>query len=168
VTVNCSGRHFLQSTYLGHIRKALEAIDLPEDHLVLEVTESLLVEDADRLDELVSELECLQAKVWIDDFGTGYSSLSNLHRLPIDCLKVDRSFVDNIEHVDDELPLLRSILAMATGLGIDVIAEGVEDAVQTDWLQGAGFALGQGYFYGRPMSAEQIDEHLRIGRRSPG
>lgn len=168
VTVNCSGRHFLQSTYLGHIRKALEAIDLPEDHLVLEVTESLLVEDASRLDELVGELECLQAKVWIDDFGTGYSSLSNLHRLPIDCLKIDRSFIDNIEQVDDELPLLRSILAMATGLDIDVVAEGVEDAVQTDWLQETGFEFGQGYYYGRPMSAEQIDEYLRIGRQSQG
>jgi len=168
VTVNCSGRHFLQSTYLDRIRRTLQDIDLPAEHLVLEVTESLLVEDSSRLDGLIENLECLRAKVWIDDFGTGYSSLSNLHRLPIDCLKIDRSFVDSIESSDDELPLVRSILAMATGLDIGVIAEGIEDAVQTDWLREAGFEMGQGFYFGRPMSAEHVDEHLRTGRRSPG
>ena len=100
-------------------------------------------------------------RIAIDDFGTQYSSLSYLRHLPVNTLKIDQSFVREIEHVDDPSPIVRAVIAIAAGLNLNVVAEGVEGEVQAEFLRRLGCREMQGYLYGRPMPAESIAELLR-------
>lgn len=133
----------------------------------IEVTESMPMH---RLEEIAGPLRTLRAcgvEISLDDFGTGYSSLSCLRRLPIDVVKIDRSLVPAVEAGSDALPIARAIIAMSHSLGMKVLAEGVENANQLEWLKDNRCDLFQGYHYSKPVDADGIAALVRAGRRRP-
>ncbi len=172
VSVNVSSRYLNHGNVAAEVRAALDAHGLPPDCLVLEVTESLLLEDSGKLEQTFKELKMLGVLLALDDFGTGYSSLAYLHRFPIDILKIDRSFVerlvrerDGIEGVD-AVALARAILSLAQALGLDTVAEGIEVEAQREILLGLGCRTGQGYMFGKPMPIDEIFEAAVTRRRN--
>lgn len=159
LTVNLSVRQFRSPNLAAMVRASLAAAAIDPAHLEFEITESLLVEEKSVIDTL-RELETLGVQFSIDDFGTGYSSLSYLKRLPIDTLKVDRSFVTDIPGNADDAAMALAIIAMAHSLGMRVVAEGVESAEQNRFLQNHGCDALQGYFFSRPLPAEELTRLL--------
>jgi predicted signal transduction protein with EAL and GGDEF domain len=151
----------VSSTQVGVKLPALVAEVLHETGLVpsalsLEVTESVLVDEAESTMQALHDLKALGLKLVLDDFGTGYSSLAYVKRFPIDVLKIDRSFVSDIGTEDHDTTIVEAIISMARGLRVGVIAEGVETLIQARALQALGCTLGQGYYYARPMPADQL------------
>jgi EAL domain-containing protein (putative c-di-GMP-specific phosphodiesterase class I) len=128
---------------------------LPE-RVVLEVTESVLVGDADAVITRLQDLKEIAVRVAVDDFGTGYSSLAYLKRFPIDVLKIDRSFVSGVGNAPEDSAILSAIVRMAHSLGMDVVAEGIETREQVSALRLLGCGRGQGYFFSRPLPAEAL------------
>jgi diguanylate cyclase (GGDEF)-like protein/PAS domain S-box-containing protein len=149
-SINLSGRHFAHSELVSQVRAALEAARLPPEALKLEVTEGILLRNPDEARELLSQLRGLGVQVCLDDFGTGFSSLSYLHRFPLDCLKVDRSFVGGLSRASGEAKIVRSIIRLAHDLGLQVVAEGVETQEQLAILRSMDCAFGQGFLFARP------------------
>jgi EAL domain-containing protein (putative c-di-GMP-specific phosphodiesterase class I) len=142
------------------IRLMLARESVPKGTLKLEITESLVMENPERAVEILTWLKTFGASLAIDAFGTGYSSLSYLHRFPFDTIKVDRSLVRD-SSLNGQTPLiLRSIIALAHELGKEVVAEGVETAADASYLRSIGCEFGQGYYYGEPMSAKDVDTLL--------
>src|SRR4029077_16282391 len=127
--------------------------------LTLEITESVLLQDADAVMGRLVELHDAGITLALDDFGTGYSSLSYLHRFPIGVIKIDRSFVQRMED-DDGLTILDAIVALAHSLNLELVAEGIEQASQARQLHVLGCGFGQGFFYGRPMPASEIEKMM--------
>ncbi|MEA2216193.1 MAG: hypothetical protein QOK19_1754, partial [Solirubrobacteraceae bacterium] len=159
VSVNLSPRQLTHPDLVGHVQTALADSGLPPDALILEVTESVLLGDADRPLEVLRDLRGLGIRLALDDFGTGYSSLAYLTRLPLDILKLDRAFIARLVPDSQEAAVTAAIAQMATALGLTVIAEGVETAAQADVLGGIGIGLAQGYLYARPMTAATLESH---------
>lgn len=136
--------------------------------VVLEITETALVRDTEAVLRRLGQLSAIGVRLALDDFGTGYSSLSYLRRLPVSVLKVDKSFVDDIEDADGQAArLLHDIVGLGNGLGMEVIAEGIESPAQLPLLRSAGCHLGQGYLWSRPITAEQVSQLLRDGAALP-
>jgi EAL domain-containing protein (putative c-di-GMP-specific phosphodiesterase class I) len=159
VSVNMSGRQLDDPDLPQEIRGAIEAAELPATALRLEITESTLMQEPERIRRIVSEVCASGVGLHLDDFGTGYSSLSALHRLPVDALKIDRSFVTSaIEDGSDAI--VHAIVALAHSLGIDVIAEGIERPEQGDRLRALGCRYGQGFLFSRPLGAEEMEAAL--------
>jgi len=127
----------------------------------LEVTETVTMDNAERTIRVIKGLKNLGIRLSIDDFGTGYSSLSYLRRFPMDTLKIDRSFVQNLSNNPENLEIVRTIMSLARNLGMDVVAEGAETADEIEQLKVLGCDFGQGYFFFRPMNSEQADNLLR-------
>ncbi len=158
LTVNLSARQFEGSDLVDGIAKALSATGFPPSHLELEITESLLMRDIDRTRAILEELKYSGIRIAIDDFGTGYSSLAYLTKFPLDCLKIDRSFVRDIETDADDRAVAEAIIGLGHNLRLDVVAEGVETEPQLSFLQGCdGF---QGYLIARPQPAHATLELL--------
>lgn len=150
--VNVSGHQLTHESLVSDIRRILLKSGLKPENLVLEVTESVLVNDVDLVVTRLRELKDLGVAIAIDDFGTGYSSLAYLRQLPIDILKIDKTFVDAASAGDPGGDaILRAILDLGIGLGLKTIAEGVEEADQAIYLKGLGCHSAQGYYYARPM-----------------
>lgn len=166
MAVNLSVRQFRHQDMADSVAKALVAAGLDPSHLELEITESILLEEQSVIDSL-HELNAMGVEFSIDDFGTGYSSLSYLKRLPIDTLKIDRSFVQDIPGNADNAAIAQAILAMARSLGIRVVAEGVETAEQLAFLRNYGCDAMQGYFFSKPLPAEELGALLRKTGRFP-
>ncbi len=141
------------------MQKALADSGLPADALILEITESVLLGDADRPLEALRDLRDLGIRLALDDFGTGYSSLAYLTRLPLDILKLDRAFIARLVAGSQEAAVTAAIGHMAAAMGLTVIAEGVETSEQAGMLGGIGIDLAQGYFYARPMTPEALESH---------
>ena len=120
----------------------------------MEITETLLVEDPDHAAEALGKLKDLGVSIAIDDFGTGYSSLSYLHQFPLDTLKIDRTFVNNMDKSESSRLIVNSVAQLALALKMDIVAEGIEEQIQLDALRGLGCQYGQGFHIGRPISAE--------------
>ena len=135
------------------------------DALTLEITESVLMEDTDSALENLLGLKALGVRLAIDDFGTGYSSLSYLKRFPIDVLKVDRAFVSGLGTANDDTAIIAGILAMAKGLRLDLVAEGVETPDQLRALRVLGCPFAQGFHFARPLSAPEFERLLTDGHR---
>jgi predicted signal transduction protein with EAL and GGDEF domain len=157
VSVNLSARDFQDPALVGWISATLRRHDLPGEMLTLELTESALL---DRRTDTLAELAALRelgVRLALDDFGTGYSSLSHLHRLPIQRVKLDQSFVHDLEHDSNAQALTTAVLRIGESLGIEVVAEGVETAGQSQFLRQRGCTLLQGYLHGRPMPAEALE-----------
>jgi len=156
-SVNLSARQFRHADLLRDIRTALKQSELSPRHLKLEITESAMMEDAEGAIELLQRLRKMHCKLLLDDFGTGYSSLSYLHRLPLDALKVDRSFVMNLHANETDRRFVETIVQLARQLGLSVICEGVEQTAQADLLRAMRVEYGQGYLYSRPVTAGEAE-----------
>jgi diguanylate cyclase len=161
VAVNLSARQFRQPDLLGMIQKTVASHGLQPRHVVIELTESVVMSDAHRSFDTLEELDRLGFKVAVDDFGTGYSSMSYLKRLPVDKLKVDRSFVSDLGASPKSDSIVKAIISLAHGLGMTVVAEGVETKTQRDLLAEFGCDQFQGYLFSRPRHAADIVELLK-------
>jgi diguanylate cyclase (GGDEF)-like protein len=156
ISVNLSVRQVSQPGLVGAVRRALGRARLEAPLLALEITESVLLEDADGPKETLRALKALGTKLILDDFGTGYSSLGYLKRLPLDGLKIDRSFVAGLGADHEDSAIVSAVAGMAAGLGLTVTAEGVETAAQAAELRALGIQRAQGFTFARPMSAEEF------------
>ena len=154
VSVNLSSIQLQRDRVVGVVEEALADAGLPGRRLKLELTESALVADPDRTAGLMRALKELGATIAMDDFGTGYSNLAYLQKLPIDILKIDRSFVTDMLADRDKVALVRAVLSLAQALGMRTVAEGVESADLARTLGALGCQMGQGFFYARPLSPE--------------
>jgi EAL domain-containing protein (putative c-di-GMP-specific phosphodiesterase class I) len=156
IAVNVSAVQFATGDLVAVVREALEVSGLPAERLELEITESAFVQDSKSLGEIFERLLALGIRFALDDFGTGYSSLGYLHRFPIAKIKIDRSFVSNIPADGQAMAILRSIRALADGLGIKTIAEGIETQEQAETLRLMGCQDGQGYLFSKPVDGELL------------
>jgi EAL domain-containing protein (putative c-di-GMP-specific phosphodiesterase class I) len=156
VAVNISVLQFLQADLPALIAHFIDEAGIPADALELEITESVLANDADGAVRTLRALKALGARIAIDDFGTGYSSLSYLKRFPVDKLKVDRSFVRGIASDPDDEAIVSAIIALARSLRLRVVAEGVEDEAQLRALREQGCDEIQGYLLSRPVEPEAL------------
>jgi EAL domain-containing protein (putative c-di-GMP-specific phosphodiesterase class I) len=161
--VNLSVRQLQHPDIVGDVRRALAGSGVVPSTLVLEVTESVMMADAELAATRLHELRALGACVALDDFGTGYSSLSHLSRFPIDVLKMDRSFLAP-EGALSARGLAAAIVTLGVTLGLEVVAEGIERPDQMEALRKLGCPIGQGYLIGRPMSADAMLRWLRERR----
>ena len=151
VAVNVSSRLFSRGELDQRVASVLAATGLPPEQLELEVTESAIMEDPDAALKLLTRLRALGIRLAIDDFGTGYSSLARLKRLPVDKLKLDQSFVRGLPDDPEDAAIARAVIALGKSLGLKVLAEGIEQPEQADFLRGLGCNYGQGYHFGRPQ-----------------
>ena len=162
VSVNVSARQFSDPGFVDGVREVLRESGLAPGALMLELTESVLLRRDERVHADLRELKAIGVRLAIDDFGTGYSSLSYLRELPIDVLKVDKSFVDGIALSGQRLALAEGIVQLARTLQLEVIAEGIESEVQRDLLTSMGCQFGQGYVLAMPMPASEAETLARI------
>ncbi|MBI3574187.1 MAG: EAL domain-containing protein [Gammaproteobacteria bacterium] len=165
MSINLSARQFRLPGLDGLIRGILEETGLDPGRLDIELTESIIVRDPATVAAILTGLERLGVQISIDDFGTGYSSLSYLKRFPIDILKIDQSFVRDLATDPDDAAIVQAIVTMAHALGIQTIAEGVETKAQLELLRRNGCDAMQGYYFSRPVPAEEIARLLREQRR---
>ena len=163
VSVNVSALQFADSRFAGTVRQAIAASGLEPQAIMLELTESALLRRDERLHSELAELKGIGVKLAIDDFGTGYSSLSYLRDLPIDVVKMDKSFVEGIADSDQRLALAEGIVQIARTLSLDVIAEGIETEVQRDLLSSMECHYGQGFLLAMPMPLAEAEELARNG-----
>jgi diguanylate cyclase (GGDEF)-like protein/PAS domain S-box-containing protein len=160
LSVNVSPSQFRQTDFVAQVRRILRETDAPASELIFEVTEGLLIENLDDTIGRMHELAALGIRLSIDDFGTGYSSLSYLKRMPLYELKIDKSFIRDTPCDANGTAIVQSILAMASHLGLSVVAEGVETREQADFLAANGAPRMQGYLFARPMPLEQMVARL--------
>lgn len=163
ISVNVSCRQFAKDGLVEHVTHVLHETGLDPACLKLEITESVLMHDTKRTGEELARLKALGVKIAIDDFGTGYSSLAYLRQLPIDHLKIDRSFISGEEHAGESQKIVTSIIALARNLGLTVIAEGVECPDQLERLRLADCDKAQGYMFSRPVERNAAAELIRTG-----
>ena len=150
VSVNLSARQFMQADLVGDVASVLAETGLDAGSLDIEITESVLMDQSETGIRTLRRLRALGVRLVLDDFGTGYSSLSYLKHLPLDTIKIDRSFVAGIEEKADR-SIVEAVVALAHGLGIGVVAEGIETERQAERLLELGCDLGQGYLFSRPV-----------------
>ena len=160
VAVNVSALQFARPGFVSTVAEALRGSGLDPRLLELELTESLVMRDVEASVRRMSQLRGLGVRIAIDDFGTGYSSLSYLHSLPVNTLKIDRSFLDDVDGATETLPLIQTIIALAHNMGLCVVAEGVETTGQLDLLRKVSCDLVQGHFFGEPVSLTGVDRLL--------
>jgi EAL domain-containing protein (putative c-di-GMP-specific phosphodiesterase class I) len=164
LSVNVSGRQVAQPTFPAKVSDIVRASGLTPGSLTLEITESVLIEEADAPMTVLSELRGRDLRLVLDDFGTGFSSLSYLQRFPLDGLKIDRSFVAALDDELDGSAIVDAVTRMASGLDLHLVAEGVETETQAARLTELGCPYAQGYLFARPMPAEQVSEYLHEQR----
>ncbi|HYC41908.1 MAG TPA: EAL domain-containing protein [Noviherbaspirillum sp.] len=167
LAVNLSARQFSGDDIVRTVTESLEVSGLGAEWLELEITESLILEGSDQVIESMNELKRMGVSLSLDDFGTGYSSLSYLRRFPVDRLKIDRSFVQDMTSDSGGADIVRSILALSQKLGLGAIAEGVETEAQLGYLRQQGGAEIQGYLFSPPIPADEMTELLKSDRRIP-
>ena len=161
IAVNLSGQQIIHGDVVGTIREVLKESGLEPRLLELEITEGFVLSHAETGVRTLGLLKSLGIGLAIDDFGTGYSSLSYLKRLPVDRLKIDKSFVQGVPADRDDASIVTTIIAMARSLGLEVIAEGVEEAAQRDFLRQQGCGEFQGFFFSRPLPVDEFEQLLR-------
>jgi diguanylate cyclase (GGDEF)-like protein/PAS domain S-box-containing protein len=161
LAVNVSPRQFRHPCFVDEVRDILRATAIDSTRLKIELTESLLIDNVDETVARMHELRALGVRFSLDDFGTGFSSLAYLKRLPLDQLKIDRSFVNDLESDPNDAAIVHTIITMGHTLGLDVIAEGVETAAQLDYLRAHGCHAFQGYFFSRPLPVAEFEAALR-------
>jgi len=160
VNVNLSSRQFSQPDLVEQIDRIFRDRRLEAGNLILEITESVVMERAESAAAILAQLKDMGVRLSIDDFGTGYSSLSYLHSFPIDSLKIDRSFIGKMSLDSRNMEIVRTIMALARNLGMNVTAEGIETADQLAQLRALECEYGQGYFFSKPLDAKAITRLL--------
>jgi diguanylate cyclase (GGDEF)-like protein/PAS domain S-box-containing protein len=162
MSVNLSARQLLADDLVDMVRLATDGAGISPSDLTLELTESVLLSDSERVLDRLQQLKDLGVSIAIDDFGTGYSSLSYLQRVPFDTLKIDRAFVAALQLEDASATLVRTIMDLARTLDVDAIAEGIEQPIEVDGLTRLGCAHGQGFFFAVPADAETVSQRLGL------
>ena len=166
VTVNVSARQLTDPAFPATVAATLSEFAVDPATICLEITESALLRDLDAAEKALQELRGVGVRIALDDFGTGYSSLTHLQRLPIDMLKIDRSFVSELGHNADNTAIVGAVIRLAAAMGMTSVAEGVEDAEQAEWLTSLGCELAQGFYFARPQVPHVIglllNEHLDV------
>lgn len=160
VAINISSIHFRQQNFLESIQAILERYNMPANNFEIEVTERTVMNSANETVSKLVRLKQLGFKISIDDFGTGYSSLSYLVRFPLDCLKIDRSFIQHIGSLDEKQAVVDAIIQMSHRLKMKVVAEGVEQAQQVDILRKMNCDIIQGYYYSKPLPLNDLMEFM--------
>jgi diguanylate cyclase (GGDEF)-like protein len=162
VSVNVSPRQFRHGDFYEQVRQALSESGMEPARLVLEITEGVLLQNPEQTQVTLEALNGLGLRIAVDDFGTGYSSLAYLKRFPLSSLKIDRSFVRDMAHSANDRVIVSAVLSLARELGLQAVAEGVEDAEQLRFLEQKNCPLVQGYFIGRPMPVAEFVEMLKV------
>jgi EAL domain-containing protein (putative c-di-GMP-specific phosphodiesterase class I) len=163
IAVNVSGNHLQSGSLAGNVSDALDRSGLPAEALVLEITETVIMSDIEPTIEALRELKDLGVRLAVDDFGTGYSSLQYLRRFPIDILKIDKAFVDDLGGGSDDAALARAIIDLGQSFELAVVAEGIEREEQRARLLELGCDLGQGFLFARPMEPQAVPAVLTGG-----
>ena len=166
VAINISGRHLQQGDLIGDVRHALDVSGLDPGSLVIELTESTIMQNTEANLDRFRELKALGVRLAIDDFGVGYSSLSYLHRFPIDILKIDRAFVSRLTEQDGGPELARAVVMLGTTLGLETVAEGIENEEQVRSLLDLGCVAGQGFLFASSCSLEDVGRTPYMARRA--
>ena len=163
MAVNVSPRQLATTEFVGIVEDALESSGLDPELLCLEITESAVLADPEAATQVLERLKALGVRLAIDDFGVGYSSLSQLKALlPVDTIKIDKSFVDGVTGEGEDRAIVDSVLRLAKGLGLTAVAEGVETAEQVEALLGLGCRLSQGFHFARPQPPDELERLLSI------
>jgi diguanylate cyclase (GGDEF)-like protein/PAS domain S-box-containing protein len=160
VTVNLSNKQFFQADLAEQIESALAASGLDPACLGLEITEGVIIRHAETASSRFTRLKEIGVQLYLDDFGKGYSSLSYLHRFPIDILKIDRSFVSNIDEGQGNFAVVKAIVTLGAQLGMQIVAEGIQTEEQKERVRDLGCELGQGYLFSHPVCASEAEELL--------
>ena len=172
VSVNFSPRQFRRQNFVGHLTEMVQRANVPPSRLQIEITETAIFDDADRAADTLYKLRQMGFRIALDDFGTGYSSLYNIRKFALDCLKIDRSFIDGMHRERESAAIVHSIIHLGRALGLGVVAEGVETATQAQALRVAGVSHLQGYYFSRPVDAEQArklaEQRIIAGQDDPG
>ncbi len=155
ISINVSARQFKEQDLVTLLQQTLDKHQLDATHIELELTESTLLKNENQAESILNQLHDMGVKISIDDFGTGYASLSYLKRLPIDIIKIDKSFTDGILHDPDDIAIVNAIFGLAKGFEIKLVAEGIETQGQLDKIKELGIDYGQGYFWSPPLPADQ-------------
>ncbi len=161
ISVNVSVRQLEDSNFIDLVMEILKETELDPKYLELEVTESIFA-DVKNAASILQELRSMGIKISVDDFGTGYSSLSYIKHLPIDILKVDGSFIQDIHSNDESKAIVKAIITLANAIGLKVVAEGIELEEHVDELKNGGCLLGQGFYFSKPMKSEAFEDYLKI------
>ena len=165
MSVNISARQLQRpDDLLGEIVRILRETDLAPGSLVMEITESMLMDDAEHNVDVLRRLQDLGVSIAVDDFGTGYSNLAYLKRFPVDWLKVDKSFVDGLGESPEATAIVEAMVSLATAMGMQTVAEGIETTGQADLLRALGCELGQGYYFSEPLPAHEANALLSTAR----
>ncbi|MCW8917721.1 MAG: EAL domain-containing protein [Gammaproteobacteria bacterium] len=165
MAVNLSARQFHAEDLVATVKWCLERSQLPARLLKLEITETAVMANAAQAEQILTQLKAIGVSISVDDFGTGYSSLAYLRRFPIDQLKIDRSFVQEVTHHPDSAAIVQGIISLAQSLRLQTVAEGVESEAQRDFLKQAGCDLMQGFLFSRPLPAEELAQLLQTALR---
>ena len=161
MAVNLSASQFIDDALIADVEHALNQSGMPASLLELELTESMVVQDPAWALKVLQRLKQMGVRLAIDDFGTGYSSLAQLKRFPIDTLKVDKSFIQDIPANDEDKTMTKAIIAMGKSLGLTVVAEGVETEAQQAFLSDNACDETQGFYFSKPVAADGIEDLLR-------
>jgi EAL domain-containing protein (putative c-di-GMP-specific phosphodiesterase class I) len=164
MAVNISALQFARDDFAQTVMKIASECNLSLQHLILELTESVVMEDYRPVVHQMTLLRKHGAHIAMDDFGTGYSSLSYIHQIPIDLLKIDRSFIERVADPEGTRPIVEAVIAMAKHLGLHVVAEGVETEEQQNILHQAGCQSFQGFLFAHPLPPDEAETCLRAGR----
>ena len=155
VSVNFSPIQFRRSHFVGHIMDSVRRAGVDPGRVQIEITETAIFDDAERASKTLCEMRSLGFRIALDDFGTGYSSLYNIRKFALDCLKIDRSFIDGMGRERESAAIVHSIIHLGRALGLGVVAEGVETEAQAQALRVAGASHLQGFLFSRPVPAEE-------------
>lgn len=158
LSVNVSVRHLMKNDFIDEIRSIIDTCGVPADKLEIEITESIMIDSAEKALQCINEIKRMGLKIAIDDFGTGYSSLSYLINFPADMLKVDKSFIDKMNSSDSSKQYVAAIISIGHIMNFDVISEGVEQPEQLETLRSIGCDFIQGFIWGRPLSPEAAED----------
>lgn len=158
LSINISVRHLMKNNFMEEIRDILEKSGVPSSHLEIEITESIMIDSIDKALEVIGEIKEMGIKIAIDDFGTGYSSLSYLNKFPADLLKIDKSFIDEMNSSESSKQYVAMIISIGHIMNLDVISEGVEEPEQLETLKAIGCDYIQGYIWGKPLPPEEAEK----------
>jgi EAL domain-containing protein (putative c-di-GMP-specific phosphodiesterase class I) len=165
MNVNLSSKHFNKTGLIEFVDRTLQQTDTQGHQLKLEITETVIISNPEKANKVLQQLQDRQIQVCLDDFGTGYSSLSYLYNFPFDNLKIDRSFIQQLDRFSEKTSnkeVVRTIINLGTILGMDVVAEGIETSNQVNYLKSLKCQYGQGYFFSPPIDVTKMTDFLKL------
>lgn len=167
IAVNVARRQFEQKNFVDSVKAILHETGLAAEYLEIELTENIILRDEEKVIRQIHQLKDLGISIALDDFGTGYSSISYLKKIPVDRIKIDRSYIANIDNNREDAAIVRAIIELAIGLNMYVIAEGVETLKQLQTLMNYQCVEVQGYYFSMPLPAAEVEKFLKPSDRNP-